>query len=107
MFFHRVPCNTGKDWQYIMYYKVYGETIIALLIKTPMKIFSYGASQYGKSSAYTMQFNLPVVAECVLDYRSIWNKAKSQFYEKLTRDSIKGEDNIRMVSNKCRKNVLR
>ena len=54
-----------------MYYKVYGETIIALLIKTPKNIFSYGASQYGKNSAYTMQFNLPVVAECVLDYRSI------------------------------------
>ena len=71
MFFDRVPCNTGKDWQYIMYYKVDGETIIPLLIKTPKNIFSYGASQYDKNSAYTIQFNLPVVVECVLDYRSI------------------------------------
>ena len=71
MFFDRVPCNTRKDWQYIMYYKVHGETIIPVTIKTPKNIFSYGASQYDKKSAYTMQFNLPVVAECVLDYRSI------------------------------------
>ena len=62
MFFDSVQCNNGKDWGYIIDYKVVGETIIPLFIKTPKNIFSYGPSQCDMNSAYTMQFNLSVVA---------------------------------------------
>ena len=40
----KVPCNIGKDWEYIVGYQVDGEKIIALFIKTPKNIFSYGVS---------------------------------------------------------------
>ena len=54
----KVPCNNRKDWRYIVEYQVDGETIMPLFIKMPKNIFSYGVSQYDKSSAYRMSFNV-------------------------------------------------
>ena len=53
----KVSCNNGKDFRYIVGYQV-NEALIPLFIKTPKNIFSYGVSQYHKSSAYTMSFNI-------------------------------------------------
>ena len=36
------PCNSEKDWWYILGYHVDGEMIMILFIKTPKNIFSYG-----------------------------------------------------------------
>ena len=41
---HKVSCNNGKDWWYIVGYRVRGETILLLLIKTPNNIFSFSIS---------------------------------------------------------------
>ena len=87
----KVPCNNGKDWQYIVSYQVDGETIIPPFIKTPKNIFSYGASQYDKSSACIMSFNVSEESEWVLQYRNIWNEVESQLFEKLATGPIKGE----------------
>ena len=46
-----------KDCRYIVEYQVHG-ALIPLFIKTPEDIFSYDVSQYNKSSAYTMSFNV-------------------------------------------------
>ena len=56
--FDKVSCNNGNNWQYILGYQVDGETIIALFIKKPDNIFSYGISQYDKTPIYTMSFNV-------------------------------------------------
>ena len=72
----KVPCNNGKDWRYIAGYKVDGETIIPLFIKTPKNIFIYGVSQHDKNSAYKMSFIVSEVPGWVLQYRNIWNEVK-------------------------------
>ena len=51
---HKVSCNNGKEWRYIVGYQVDGKAVIPMFIKTSKNIFSYGVSQYDKNSAYTM-----------------------------------------------------
>ena len=53
----KVPCNNGKGCRYIVGYQV-DEALIPLFINTREDIFSYGVSQYDKSSSYTMSFNV-------------------------------------------------
>ena len=53
----KVLCNNGKGCRYIVGYQVDG-ALMLLFIKMPKNIFSYGVSQYGKNSAYTMSFNV-------------------------------------------------
>ena len=53
----KVSCNNGKDCRYIVVYEVDG-VLVLLFIRTPKNIFSYGASQYDKYSAYKMSFNV-------------------------------------------------
>ena len=53
----KVPCNNGKDCRYNVGYQA-DEALMALLIKTPRDIFSYGVSQYDKNFAYTMSFKV-------------------------------------------------
>ena len=91
VFSDKVQCNNGKDRRYIVGYQVNGGTIIPLFIKTSKSIFSYDVSQYGKSSAYTMSFNVSEVPEYMLQYRNIWNEVESQLFEKLAKGPIKGE----------------
>ena len=67
----KILCNNGKDWRYIAVYQVDGETIMLLFIKTPKNLFSYETSQYDKSSAYTISFNVSEVLAWVLQYKNI------------------------------------
>ena len=39
---HKVPCNNGKDWRYIVGYQADGEVTLPLFIKMPKNIFNYG-----------------------------------------------------------------
>ena len=87
----KVPCNSGKDWRYIVGYQVYGEINIPLFIKTPKNIFIFGVSQYNKNSSYTMSFNISEAPESVFQYKNIWNEVKSQLLEKLATGPIKRE----------------
>ena len=74
----RVQCNNREDWQYTVGYQVDGETIIPLFIKTPKNIFSYVVSQYKKSWACTVLFDVPEVSNWVHCYQNIWNKVASE-----------------------------
>ena len=88
---NRVPCNNGKDWQYIVDYQVDGETIKPLFIMIPTNTFSYGESQYDKNSAYKISINVSGVPEWVLYYKNIWNDVELQLFENLATESIEGE----------------
>ena len=87
---NKVSCNNGKNYRYIVGHQV-DEALIALFIKTPKNIFSYGVSQYDKNSAYIMSFNVSEVKEWVSQYKKIWNEVESQLFEKLSTEPIKGE----------------
>ena len=86
----KVPCNNWKDCRYIVGYQVDGIPI-PLFIRTPKNVFSYGVSQYIKNSAYTMSFNVSEEKECVSQYKKIWTEVKSQLFEKLAAEPIKGK----------------
>ena len=87
----KVSCNNGKDWWYIAVYQVDGETIMLLFIETPKNLFSYETSQYDKSSAYTISFNVSEILAWVLQYKNIWNEVESQLFEKMVTEPMKGE----------------
>ena len=86
----KVPCNNGKDCRYIVGYQ--GDAaLILLFIKTPRDIFSYGVSQFDKNSAYTMSFNVSEEEAWKTQYKKIWNEIKSQLFQKLATEPIKGK----------------
>ena len=66
----KVSCNNGKDCRYIVGYQVDG-VLVPLFIKMPKNIFSYGVSQYDKTSAYIMPFNVSEEEEWVSQYKKI------------------------------------
>ena len=69
------------------------EKLKKLYFLTPYKnMFSYGVSQYDKSSAYTMSFNVSEEKEWISQYKKIWNEVESQVFEKLATEPIKGGD---------------
>ena len=82
--------NNGKNYRYIVGYQVY-EALIPLFIKTPKNIFSHGVSQYDKTSAYIMSFNVSKAKEWVSQYKKIWNEVESQLFEKMAMEVIKRE----------------
>ena len=86
----KVSCSIRKDCRYIVGYQVDG-VLTPLFIKTPKNTFSYGVSQYNKSSAYTMSFNFSEEKEWVAQYKKIWNEVESQLFEKMATEPIKIE----------------
>ena len=84
----KVPCNNGKDCRYIVGYQV-DEVLKPLFIKTPKNVPGHGVSQYDKTSAYTMSFNVSEEKEWTSQYKKIWNE--SQLFEKLATEPIKGK----------------
>ena len=84
----KVPCNNGKDCRYFVGYQ-HNESLIPLFIKTPKNIFSYGMSQYDKSSAYTMSFHVSEEEAWKTQYKKIWNEVESQLFEKMATELIK------------------
>ena len=95
----KVSCSIGKDCRYIVGYQVDG-VLTPLFIKTPKNTFSYGVSQYNKSSAYTMSFNVSEEKEWVAQYKKIWNEVESQLFEKMATEPIKRES--RYVNGKLK-----
>ena len=79
--YDQVPCNSGKDCGYTVGYQT-NEVLIPLFTKTPKNIFSYGVSQYDKTSDYTMSFNVSEEKERASQYKSIWNTVESKLFEK-------------------------
>ena len=87
----RVSSSKVKYLQYVLDYEVDEEIIILLFIKISKNIFSYSVTQHGKSSAYTMQFNVSEIPDWVLHFSNILNEVDSQLFEKLTTEFLKGE----------------
>ena len=86
----KVPCNNGKGCRYIVGYQV-EEVLIPLFIKAPKNCFNYGVMQYNKNSAYTMSFSASEEKGWLSQYKKIQNEIKSQLFEKLARELIKGK----------------
>ena len=66
--------------------------LIPLFIKTRKNIFSYGVSQYDKTSAYTMSFTVSEKEAWKTQYKKICNEIESQLLEKLATEPIKGNN---------------
>lgn len=90
LLYDRRPRVNGKDWRYIVSYQVEEETVEPLFIKTPKNIFNYSVSQCDKKSAYKISFNVSEAEEWLLQFRKIQNEVKSQFFENLTKEPMKG-----------------
>ena len=103
----RVSYSNGKDCRSIEGYQVYRQTIIPIFIKKSKSIFSYGVSQYVKSSIYTISFNVSEALEWVLYYQKIWNEVESQLYDKLITGPIKWEGKDMHVKLKTWKERIR
>ena len=86
----KVPCNNGKGCRYIVGYQVDG-ALVPLFIKMPKNMFSHGVSQYDKKPAYTMSFNVFEEKEWTSQYKKILNEVKSELFEKLATEPIKGK----------------
>ena len=86
----KVSCTNGRDCRCIIGYQV-DRVLIPLFIKTPKNVFSHGASQYDKNSAYTMSFNVFEEKEWTSQYKKVWNEVGSQLFEKLATEPIKGK----------------
>ena len=87
---NKLPCNNGKEYRYIVGYQVDG-VLMPLFIRAPENVLSYFVSQYSKSSAYTMSFNVSEEKEWTSQYKKIWNEVESQLFEKLATEPIKGK----------------
>ena len=83
-----ISCNKGKDQRFVVGYED-DEKIIALYIKTPPKVFSYGVSQYSENSAWNMGFNVEDHEDWQDDYNKIWKAVEEQLFITCTGDPIK------------------
>ena len=92
----KVPCNNGKDCRYIVSYHVDG-ALVPLLLR---HLNGYVISQYDKSSAYTMPFNVSEEKRWVSQYKKIWYEVDSQLFEPLATGPIKREG--RYVNDKLK-----
>ena len=100
----KVSCNNGKDCRYIAGYQVDG-ALMPLFVKTPKNIFSYGVSQYDKSSAYTMSFNVFEATEWVCQYKKICNEVEYSYLKNWQQHRKRERADTFIVSWKCGKNA--
>ena len=85
-----IPCNKGKDQQDVVGFEDGDGEIIALYIKTPPKVFSYGVTQYSKNSAWKMGFNVEDHEEgWVKDCRKVLKVVEDQMFTTFTSPPVK------------------
>ena len=75
--------NNKNGKRYIIGYNIDGK-IVALRIKTPKNIYSYGVSKYTESSKWCMSFNLETHDEWMENYKKIWEAVEAQLFQCLT-----------------------
>ena len=76
-----------KGKRYIIGYNINGK-IIALRIKTPRNVKSYGVSKYSETSKLCMCFNLEGHDEWVKKYVKIWGAVEEQLFQSLTTEVL-------------------
>ena len=79
--------NNKNGKRYIIGYNIDGK-IVALRIKTPKNVYSYGVSQYSETSKWCMSFNLEPHSEWLVKYRKIWEAVEAQLFQCLTTDVV-------------------
>ena len=75
--------DNKKGKRYIIGYNIEGK-IVALRIKTPKNVYSYGVSKYTESSKWCMSFNLETHDEWMENYKKIWEAVEAQLFQCLT-----------------------
>ena len=79
--------DNKKGKRYIIGYNIEGK-IVALRIKTPKNVYSYGVSQYSETSKWCMSFNLEGYDEWVEKYKKIWEAVEAQLFQSLTTEVV-------------------
>ena len=79
--------DSKKGKRYIIGYNIDGK-IVALRIKTPKNVYSYGVSQYSETSKWCMSFNLEPHNEWIVKYIKIWEAVEAQLFQCLTTDVV-------------------
>ena len=78
------PITDNKNGKrYIIGYNIDGK-IVALRIKTPKNIYSYGVSKYTESSKWCMSFNLEGHDEWIEKYKKIWEVLWKRSYSNVS-----------------------
>ena len=76
-----------KGKRYIIGYNIDGK-IVALRIKTPKNVYSYGVSKYTETSKFCMCFNLEGHDEWIKKYEKIWGGVEAQLFQSLTTEVV-------------------
>ena len=76
-----------KGKRYIIGYNINGK-IVALRIKTPRNVKSYGVSKYSETSKLCMCFNLEGHDEWVKKYVKIWGSVEEQLFQSLATEVL-------------------
>ena len=71
-------------------YKI-DEKIVALRVKTPKNIFSFGVSQYNTGSPWNMGFYLEGHEGWLEKYRNIWVAVEEQVFQTFTKEPVNKE----------------
>ena len=79
--------DNKKGKRYIIAYNIEGK-IVALRIKTPKNVYSYGVSQYSETSKWCMSFNLEGRDEWIEKYKKIWEVVEAQLFQCLTTEVV-------------------
>ena len=79
--------DNKKGKRYIVGYNIAGK-IVALRIKTPKNVYSYGVSQYSETSKWCMSFNLEGRDEWLEKYKKIWEVVEAQLVQCLTTEVV-------------------
>ena len=79
--------DNKKGKRYIIGYNIEGK-IVALRIKTPKNVYSYGVSKYTESSKWCMSFNLETHDEWMENYKKIWEAVEAQLFQCLTTEVV-------------------
>ena len=77
--------DNKKGKRYIIGYNIEGK-IVALRIKTPKNVYSYGVSQYSETSKWCMSFNLEGHDEWIEKYKR--EAVEAQLFQSLTTEVV-------------------
>ena len=75
--------DNKKGKRYIVGYNIDGK-IVAVRIKTPKNVYSYGVQKNSETSKLCMSFNLEGYDEWIEKYEKIWNAVETQIFQSLT-----------------------
>ena len=79
--------DNKKGKRYIVGYNIDGK-IVALRIKTPKNVYSYGVSKYTETSKLCMCFNLEGYDGWIKKYEEIWGAVEAQLFQSLTTEVV-------------------